>query len=122
MEEQLKTQVGGNHYAILQMQPVDFIVRAKLSYIQGNIVKYLSRYKYKNGKQDLEKAWHYANLAIELNSMGPTVRMVGLAYSYCRANDFSATVTNVIVSCVQDDYYASIRYIKKLIKDEYESI
>jgi len=35
------------------------------SYLQGNILKYMCRYKYKNGLEDLEKAQWYLNRLIE---------------------------------------------------------
>ena len=114
----LSTQVGGSHYKSLNMQPVEFIVKANLSYIQGNIVKYITRYKNKNGLQDVEKCMHYAQLAIDLDSAGPQNRMLGLAYSYCKVNNLSKYQTNIIVACVQDDYYQVIRQCKLLLKAE----
>ena len=62
----LKEQVGGNHYCNLAIQPVEYITENKLSYLQGNVIKYVTRYKDKNGLQDLQKAKHYIELLIEL--------------------------------------------------------
>lgn len=53
-------QVGGDHYQ-MKYQPVVFINDNGLSFLEGNIFKYLIRHPYKNGKQDLEKALHYAS-------------------------------------------------------------
>lgn len=114
-------QIGGSHYKTLQMQPVEFIVSAGLSYIQGNIVKYITRYKHKNGKQDVEKCMHYAQLAIELQSNGPRLKALNLAYSYCKVNKLNKLQTNIIAACVQDDYYLVIRYCKHLIHQEYKT-
>lgn len=114
----LLTQVGGSHYKNLNMQPVEFIVKANLSYIQGNIVKYITIYKDKNGLHDIEKCMRYAQLAIDLDSTGPQNRMLGLAYSYCKVNNLSQHQTNIISACVQDDYYLVIRYCKQLLKAE----
>ena len=63
----LKEQVGGNHYSKLAIQPVEYINANGLSYLAGNVVKYISRYKHK-GKplQDLQKAKHYVEMLIEL--------------------------------------------------------
>ena len=58
-------QVGGNHYKDMMIQPTEFIHKNNLSFIQGNIIKYVCRYKFKNGLQDLEKAKHYIDLLIE---------------------------------------------------------
>lgn len=59
------TQIGGDHYAKMKIQPIDFITENKLSFIQGNIIKYICRYKDKNGLQDLKKAQHYMNMLLE---------------------------------------------------------
>ena len=62
----LKEQVGGNHYSKLAIQPVEYINANKLSYLQGNVIKYVTRYKDKNGIEDLKKAKHYVEMLIEL--------------------------------------------------------
>lgn len=120
MNKAIETQVGGSHYKDMAMQPVEFAVKAKLSFIQGCIVKYISRYKNKNGKQDIDKAIHFANLAIELNEQNDDyVFSLGLAYSYCKANKFSQIQTNIVVNTIKEDYCNVIRWCNQLIKQEY---
>ncbi len=58
-------QVGGSHYKDMEIQPIDFITKNNLSYIQGNVIKYVCRYKDKNGVEDLEKAMHYLEILID---------------------------------------------------------
>lgn len=58
-------QVGGEHYKAEAIQPWDYITSNNLGYLEGNIIKYVSRYKSKNGVQDLEKAKHYLEKLIE---------------------------------------------------------
>ena len=63
----LKEQVGGNHYSKLAIQPVEYINANKLTYLQGNVIKYVTRYKDKGSAlQDLQKARHYIDMLIEL--------------------------------------------------------
>lgn len=59
-------QVGGGHYVEKSIQPWDYIVANNLGYLEGNVVKYVTRYKSKNGKQDLEKALHYLQKLLEV--------------------------------------------------------
>ena len=59
------SQVGGNHYKSFKIQPVEFIHINGLGYIAGNIIKYVCRYKSKNGIEDLRKARHYIDMLIE---------------------------------------------------------
>ncbi len=65
-ESALKSEVGGNHYKEFRIQPIEFIEGNDLGFSVGNIIKYVCRYKHKNGKEDLLKAKHYIELLIEL--------------------------------------------------------
>jgi len=58
-------QEGGNHYQKHKIQPWEFVKQNNLSYFQGNVIKYVCRYKDKNGIQDLKKIIHYCELEIE---------------------------------------------------------
>jgi len=62
----LNTQIGGSHYKDLPIQPVEFIERNNLGFCAGNVIKYVCRYKNKNGIEDLKKAKHYLELLIEI--------------------------------------------------------
>ena len=58
-------QIAGNHYKTKAIQPWDYIVGNNLGYLEGNIVKYVSRWKDKGGVDDLRKAQHYLTKLIE---------------------------------------------------------
>ena len=60
-----KRQVGGSHYVNLPIQPLELIEKFKLTYHEGNVLKYIMRYKYKNGKEDLMKALDYLEMLKE---------------------------------------------------------
>jgi len=66
----LDVQVAGSHYKNMKIQPVEYIHANGLGYFEGNVVKYVSRWRSKNGVKDLEKAKHYIDLLIELDSKG----------------------------------------------------
>ncbi len=59
-------QIGGSHYATKAIQPWDYIVSNNLGYLEGNVVKYVSRWKDKGGVEDLKKAQHYLAKLLEL--------------------------------------------------------
>lgn len=61
----LKKQVGGIHYEKMAIQPWEVIERASLDFWEGNVIKYVLRYRSKNGLEDLEKARHYLDYLIE---------------------------------------------------------
>ena len=58
-------QVGGKHYKTFCIQPYEFISKNDLSFFQGNVIKYVCRYKNKNGIEDIEKIIHYCELEID---------------------------------------------------------
>ena len=58
-------QIGGAHYAVKAIQPWDFIIANNIGYLEGNIIKYISRWKDKGGVEDLKKAQHYLQKLIE---------------------------------------------------------
>ena len=60
-----KHQVGGDHYHVQTIQPIDFILANELDFCEGNIIKYVTRWRYKNGIEDLKKARHYLDFLIE---------------------------------------------------------
>lgn len=58
-------QIGGNHYKDMPIQPSEYITKNGLGWYEGNAIKYISRYKTKHGRQDIEKAIHYLELLLE---------------------------------------------------------
>jgi hypothetical protein len=61
-------QVAGSHYKTKAIQPCDYIAANELGYFEGNIIKYVSRWRDKGGVQDLLKAQHYLDKLIELQT------------------------------------------------------
>lgn len=66
------TQIAGSHYKAKAIQPWDYIASNELGYFEGNIVKYVSRWREKGGVDDLRKARHYLEKLIELNVLENT--------------------------------------------------
>jgi hypothetical protein len=66
MSNPLDVQVGGSHYKNCKIQPVEYMHANGLGYCEGAIIKYVSRYKQKNGIEDLKKAKHFIDLLIQL--------------------------------------------------------
>lgn len=61
----LDIQEGGTHYKEMKIEPVEYILANNLGFCEGNVVKYVTRYKSKNGVEDLKKARHYLDILIE---------------------------------------------------------
>ncbi len=71
--EALEMQIGGGHYKDMPMQPIEFLQAAGLPFTLSNCVKYLARWKSKNGVEDLRKVVHYLALHEEV----PPARRLG---------------------------------------------
>jgi len=63
----LDTQVGGSHYKNYAIQPIEFFIANQIPYAEAAVIKYVLRYKNKNGKEDLQKAKHIIDILIEEN-------------------------------------------------------
>lgn len=65
MTDPLSVQVGGTHYKDLPIQPIEYIKHNNMGYIEGCVIKYISRWRSKGGVTDLEKAKHYIDILIQ---------------------------------------------------------
>lgn len=70
----LARQEGGSHYKGLRIQPVEFIMRNGWDFCLGSALKYISRWRLKNGAEDLKKAFHF----LELRDDGANLNRYGL--------------------------------------------
>ena len=76
MSNALDVQVDGSHYKDQAIQPVEYIHANNIGYMEGNVIKYVSRWRKKNGIADLEKAKHYIELLIELETKNDIARVI----------------------------------------------
>jgi hypothetical protein len=64
IEKPTSSQIGGDHYKNKAIQPIDYIIANKMDFCSGNVIKYITRFKEKNGVEDLKKAKHYIDFLI----------------------------------------------------------
>ena len=62
----LGKQEGGDHYRKLKIQPIEYIHANSIPFAEGSVIKYVTRWRDKNGIADLKKAKHFLELLIEL--------------------------------------------------------
>ncbi len=65
----LQVQIKGSHYKNFKIQPIEFIHGNNIPFIEGNIIKYICRWRDKGGKDDLLKVKHYIDLLIDLEKL-----------------------------------------------------
>lgn len=64
-EDATKKQIGGNHYKDKGIQPIEYILSNGLNYSEGNVIKYVTRHRDKNGAEDIKKAIHYLEFILD---------------------------------------------------------
>lgn len=72
----LDTQVGGDHYKSMPIQPMEFSMLNELDACQHTVIKYVTRFRDKGGVQDLEKAKHVIDMLIEFETRKAAVAVV----------------------------------------------
>lgn len=95
----LTTQHGGTHYKGRGIQPVQYAHTNKLDFFQGSVVKYVTRFRDKGGKQDLEKARHFIDLLIALEYPAGSKRAEALTRL-----DVEVKGLEKFLQCVRDEY------------------
>ena len=68
MTNALSKQEGGSHYKGYSIQPIEYIHANNIPFAEGSVIKYVTRWRDKNGVADLKKAIHFLELLIELES------------------------------------------------------
>ena len=126
MKSPLAHQVGGEHYKSAY-QPIEFITKFKLLMIEGNLVKYITRHYKKNGKEDLEKAYHYLTLGDTFNCYWLAPKNISRSFfieelnRYAKDNNITELEYSVIYECLIGDRDYGMRVLRTLIDnyDEY---
>lgn len=116
-----ETQVGGEHYKRAgKHQHWDFAALNKLRYFDGQITKYVTRWRNKNGLQDLEKALHFCEKLIEI-TLGDDYpiphrgRMFGFT-EFAVANALGKREGEIVALCVLYSGVDDLRRIRQLIQ------
>lgn len=118
----LDTQIGGTHYTDLPHQPLDLIAGLDLDFFQGNVVKYLTRYKFKGGTADLRKAADYCRKAHaflyyrQLTDDYRTRATYGVE-AHCEANGLPEKVAEAMLKATLYQWCDAARLIDDLVAD-----
>lgn len=117
------TEVGGSHYEKQKYQPIKLITELNLNFFQGNIVKYLTRYRDKNGAEDIQKALHYAQLGASLlpkNNALVFQERVYQIHNYCVGNNLPQGIETIFVYTLHQNWVMIEKDIELLYQRLYE--
>ena len=108
-------QHGGDHYRDKEYQHWDWVYEMNLGYHVGNATKYVSRWRKKNGHQDLEKAIHYLDKASELD-ISPATFHAATLNRFCE--QLEPNDAAIIRAIVQGSYEAAAMSIRWLMHSD----
>lgn len=118
MSDANATQVAGDHYRS-EYQHWDFVIDSQMPYVLGCATKYLTRWRKKNGIQDLKKSIHYIEKAQEridhLTTMWCNVKMV---QDFLTANNITGLEALAFSQVCELDFDGAIRTILEIISKE----
>lgn len=118
-------QVGGLHYQA-ELQHWDLIEENGIGYLEGCATKYVTRWRKKNGRQDLEKALHYTDKLIELTEAGlrdPRGRVDDATVKrFAKANGLTEIETTIIKFLVQWEDTTQLLLAKLALKELIEEV
>jgi len=112
-------QVGGGHYKA-EYEHWDLVADLGMNYYQGNASKYITRAYKKNGRQDLEKAIHYMQKAVELQRAGRLDEPdddadFDIILRFMTANNLTPAQGEIIWKIYHGEWYTAIDLTRKLL-------
>jgi hypothetical protein len=124
-------QVGGNHYERLEVEPVRVMAAFNFNWFQGEILKYVSRFPFKNGEQDLNKAIHISQMAKDLKvgeKKKKCIKFAKLVYEkkylldlvedYRKQFEYEEYMTVILIGLIEENYlYVKEQTVK--LKEKY---
>lgn len=121
----LEVQVGGDHYKNYNIQPIEYITKAGLSYLQGTIFRYAIRHRNKNGAEDIEKAKHYAQIAKQMyhnhTFRGRMKTVYGYTVQFIEKNEIPEKEAEIILMLIQCNW-EKIEILCEEILQEYAGL
>ena len=117
MTNPLNIQIGGSHYES-SFQPIELFALLNFNSFQANVFKYAFRCKNKNGLEDLEKALHYVELAIELKPKNfvPTNSYTDILQRFWRSNDSVFLFRALSIHICSQQWGEAKAIVEKMIK------
>ncbi len=118
----LNNQVGGNHYQSYKVQPITWALDNHINAAEFSILRYLLRYKNKNGLEDLNKALHYTQILRQQTFVARNEDAINTIVDFCIQNELGWSICyqrSVLVALFDHDY-TEVTKIIKIMKRQYE--
>ena len=119
----LTTQVGGSHYTKLKYQPMEFAMHAELTACQFSVLKYVTRFKDKDGLRDLKKAHQCCDLGLLLDIKVPdddTHHLQAMLHRYIHDNELDELQDLAISLVVMQKNYTRAKHFIEIMIGEWD--
>lgn len=83
-QDPFRSQVGGRHYTDMKIQPAEFILKNGLNWLEGQVIKYISRHQAKGGAEDLRKAIHCLEMLLHYQYSNEPKQSSGSGYQLAK--------------------------------------
>lgn len=112
-------QIGGTHYQKLEYQPWDLCVDLDLDFLTAGVIKYVARWRSKNGLQDLEKALHYISKKSEVEKYNKKKYNTALVNRFCaQLETYDAGIIHDLLENKNDTVKAKLNLLINKFKTE----
>ena len=118
LQEIKKDNIIPTYYHQGNYDVIQFCIDNNIDFVSGNIIKYITRYKGKNGLEDLKKAQEYLR---RLKESKITVFKEDLA-NFCDENNMTYTQGKIVECIITNDKDTAEVLIKELIRKEEKKI
>ena len=115
----MKTQIGGTHYLKYPVSPINWALDNHINAAEFSILRYLLRYRDKNGIEDLDKAIHYVQILMRHGFITKNQDAIDRIEGFCTANRLSSHQRAALVALFEHDY-TEFNHIIQLMRREYE--
>lgn len=110
----MDNEIGGNHYEKLTIEPFKVIVEENMSFVAGNIVKYIARHTFKNKQEDIEKAYWYLDHFNE-NRDGVYLKNRNVENAFCE--QFDPITKDLLILFFRRDFEKLKKNLREISKN-----
>jgi len=115
----MNKQVGGNHYLKYKIQPLIWSLDNHINAAEFSVLRYLLRYKDKNGLEDLDKASHYTQILMDQSFVSKNFDAIATVSDFCIVNELLGYQHAALVALFDHDYIEVLKVVK-VMRSEYE--
>lgn len=115
----MNTQIGGSHYKNYRIQPLDWALDNSINAAEFSILRYVLRYRDKNGLEDLDKAIHYAQILVRRDCIVINKDAKECVDWFCNKNSLNGHQSAVLNALFDNDYVEVIAVLR-MMRSEYE--